>query len=87
MYFSKQFYKIGLALPAKHGFNFPPDLSFQFTYSSMILPGSSSPSHREGPGTEVDELLDNTLSNPPFLLASKMEAEMREATCVAPLTS
>ena len=35
MYFSKQFYKKGLALPAKHGFNFPPDLSFQFTDSSM----------------------------------------------------
>ena len=30
---------------------------------------------------------NNTLSNPPFLLASKMAAKMREATCAAPLTS
>ena len=52
-----------------------------------ILPGSSSQSHREGPGTEVGELLDNTLSNPSFLLASKMAIKMREATCAAPLTS
>ena len=41
MYFSKQFYKKGLALSAKHGFNPPPPphLSFQFTYSSMGVTG------------------------------------------------
>ena len=33
------------------------------------------------------ELPNNTLSSQPFLLASKMAAKMREATCAAPLTS
>ena len=28
-----------------------------------ILPGSSSPSHREGPGTEVEWLLDHSVRN------------------------
>ena len=45
---------------------------------------------------ESDNVADNlvfavnsliTLSNSPFLLASKMAAKMREATCAAPLTS
>ena len=35
----------------------------------------------------VNSLNNNTLSNSPFLLASKMAANMREATCAAPLTS
>jgi hypothetical protein len=34
VYFSKKNCKNGLALPTKHGFNPPPELAFQFTYSS-----------------------------------------------------
>ena len=35
----------------------------------------------------VNSLITLYLLNPPFLLASKMAAKMREATCAAPLTS
>ena len=37
--------------------------SQNFGTIKRILPGSSSPSHREGPGTEVDDVLD-TLERP-----------------------
>ena len=55
--------KKGLALPTKHGFYPPPELAFQFTYSSMVISAFTGPAvPREG-YTQVLQGLRNVVKN------------------------